>query len=142
MIADPEHRQDASNERQMERLVAAFCERLAEVLPRNQFEVTVEHRHAVRIRGLGQRQGDTVWLTPIAVWRSRLPVEDRLRIFLEAASRRVQSFVSRHDRRWPTMAAEPRVSIEEDKILVWWGDPSEADPVVALRPIPRKQLGV
>ena len=73
-------------ERQMERLVDALCKRLAEVLPQNRFEVTVEHRSAIRIRGLAERSGDTVWLTPVAIWRSGMPVENRLQIFLEAAS--------------------------------------------------------
>jgi len=123
-------------------LVDALAERLAEVLPRTQFEVTVEHRSAVRIRGLGKRHGDTVWLTPVAVWNSPLPVEDRLQIFLDAASQRVQTFVSRPTKRWPTMKAKPKVSIEEDKILVWWGGPRETDAVVALRPILRKEIGV
>src|SRR4029077_9081273 len=141
MIDSKEHGQEAGDLDQMERLVGALCERLAEVLPRSQFEVMVEHGHAVRIRGLGERHGDTVWLTPMAVWRSRLAVEDRMQIFLEAASRRVQMFVSRCDRPWPTMTAKPRVSIDEDRILVWWGGPNEADAVVALRPIPRKEIG-
>jgi hypothetical protein len=142
MIDDKEHGQQASDLDQMERLVGALCERLAEVLPRSHFEVMTEHGHAVRIRGLGERHGDTMWITPMAVWRSRLAVEDRLQIFLEAASGRVQKFVSRHNRPWPTMTAKPRVSIDEDRILVWWGGSSEADAVVTLRPIPRKDIGV
>jgi hypothetical protein len=139
-MGDEGHRGQAGDRGQMERLVDALCERLAEVLPRKQFEVTVEHGHAVRIRGLGERNGDTVWLTPVAVWRSRLPVEERLRIFLEAASQRVQKFVSRRNSPWPTLTAKPRVSIGEDRILVWWGGASEADAVVALRPISRREI--
>lgn len=57
----------------------------------------------------------------MAVWRSRLAVEDRLGVVLEAASRRVQKLVSRHNRPWPTVTAKPRVSIDEDSILVWYG---------------------
>jgi hypothetical protein len=115
---------------------------LAEVLPRDQFEVTVEHRHGVRIRGVGTRHGDTVWLSPMALWSSRSPVEHRLQLFLDAASRDVQKFVSRRNRPWPTITAKPKVSIGEDSILMWWGGASEADAVVALRPIPRREIGV
>jgi hypothetical protein len=129
-------------ERQMERLVDALCKRLAEVLPQNRFEVTVEHRSAIRIRGLAERSGDTVWLTPVAIWRSGMPVENRLQIFLEAASRRVQNFVARHNRPWPSIAAKPKVSIDENNIFVWWGGSCRTDAVVALRPISRKELGV
>ena len=127
----------------VERLVDALCERLAEVLPKSRFEVMVEHRHAVRVRGLGERRGDTVWITPIALWRSQLSVDERLQIFFEAASRRVQEFVSRVDRPWPTAAAKPGVSIDKDKIRVWWGDPIEVDATaVALRPIYRSCVGL
>jgi hypothetical protein len=127
---------------QVERLVDALCERLAEVLPPNRFEVTVDHRRAVRIRGLGKRKGDTVWLMPIAIWKSQLPAEDRLEIFLETAGRRVQRFVSRHNQPWPTMTAKTKVLIDEDTIVVWWGGVCRADAVVALRPISRKEIGV
>jgi hypothetical protein len=132
----------ASDEEQVERLVAALCERLAEVLPRDQFEVTVEHRYAVRIRGIGSRDGAIHWLSPMPLWRSRSPVEYRLQLFLDAASQGVQKFVSRRHRRWPTMTAKPKVSIGEDSILIWWGGASEEDAVVALRPIPRGEIGV
>jgi hypothetical protein len=130
----------ASDEDQMERLVVALCERLAEVLPQNQFEVTVEHRHAIRIRGVGTRLGNTAWLSPITLWREPLPVEQRLQLFLDGASQRVQKFVGRRYRPWPTRTASPKVSIEEDRILVWWGGVGEADAVVALRPISLREI--
>lgn len=122
-------------------LMAALCDRLAEVLPQKQFEVTVEHRYALRIRGVGSRLGDTVWLSPIALWRSSAPADRRLQLFLEAVSRRVQKFVGRPNRPWPTGTANPKVSIDEDSILVWWGGVSEDEAVVALRPIPRQEIG-
>ena len=128
-------------EQQIEMLVDVLCKRLAEVLPRNRFEVRVEN-HAVRICGLAERRGDTIWVTPIAIWKSELPVEDRLQIFLETASRHVQNFVSRHDRPWPTKTAKPRVSIDEDNIFVWWGGLCRTDAVAALHPISRKEIGV
>lgn len=141
-MIDDGHGEESGDEDQVLRLVAALCERLAEVLPRDQFEVTVEHRHAVRIRGVGSRIGDTQWLSPMPLWRSRSPVEHRLQLFLDAWSRGVQKFVSRRDRPWPTMTAKPKVSIGEDRILVWWGGASEMDADVALRPIPRREIEV
>lgn len=129
-----------SDEDQIERLVAALCERLSEVLPQNQFEVTVEHRHTIRIRGVGPRLGDTAWLSPITLWREPLPVEQRLQLFLHGASQRVQKFVGRRHRPWPTRTASPKVSIGEDRILLWWGGVSETDAVVALRPISRREI--
>jgi hypothetical protein len=142
MIADKGHGQQSGSEDQVERLVAALCERLAEVLPRGKFDVTVEHRHAVRILGIGSRHGDTVVLSPMPLWRSQSPVEHRLQLFLDAASRQVQKFVSGRHRRWPTVTAKPKVSIEDDRILVWWGGESEDDAAVSLRPILRNEIGV
>jgi hypothetical protein len=142
MIADKGHGRQSRAEEQVESLVLALCERLAEVLPADKFEVTVEHGKAVRILGKGARYGNSLWLTPIAIWRSQLPVEQRLQLFLDQASRRVQTFVSDRHRRWPTMTAKPWVSIGEDWILVWWGGESKKDAVVALRPIARDELGI
>lgn len=142
VLPDKEPERQSSDEEQVGRLVAALCERLDEVLPRNQFEVAVEHRYAVRIRGVGAYRGNTVWLSPTAVWCSPLPVQERLQIFLEAVGRHVQRFVSRRHKRWPTMSAKPRVSICEDRILMWWGGVKEEDAVVALRPILRREIGV
>jgi hypothetical protein len=65
------------------------------VLPQNQCEVAVEHRHAVRIAASVRAPADTVWLSPMPLWCSRLLVEHRLQFFLDAASERVQKFVSR-----------------------------------------------
>lgn len=127
---------------QMARLVSTLCTRLAEVLPRNQFEVTIEHSDAIRIRGLGNRHGDTMWLTLGAVWRAQLPAEERLEILFRTVSRRVQSFVSRRNRPWPTKEARPGVLINEEKILVWWGGPCVTGAAVALRPILRRDIGI
>ena len=46
------HGRGSSDENQAEKLVAALCERLAEVLPKSKFEVT-GNRHAIWIRGIG-----------------------------------------------------------------------------------------
>lgn len=142
MTAESKDQQEANNESQVESLVLALCERLAEVLPADEFEVTVEHGKAVRILGKGSRHGSSLWLTPITIWRSQLSVEQRLQLFLDATSRRVQKFVSRRNRPWPTMRAKSRVFIGEERILVWWGGESEEDAVVALRPISRREIGV
>lgn len=131
-----------TDEDQAERLVTALCVRLAEVLPRDRFEVTVEHRHAVRISGVGSRRGSTQWLSPLFLWRSRSSVEHRLQLFLDAAVRDVQKFVSQRNRRWPTMTAEPKVFVGEDNILMWWGGERETDAIIALRPISREEIGV
>ena len=134
--------QQASGDDQVEKLVAVLCDRLVEVLPPSQFQITVEHRHALRICSIGSREGNIVWLSPRALWQSPAPIEYRLQIFLEGLSRRVQRFVSQRNRRWPTMTAKPKVVIDEDKILIWWGGASEAEAVVALRPILRSEIGI
>jgi hypothetical protein len=131
-----------SDEDRAARLVAALCERLSEVLPQNQFEVTVEHCHAIRIVGIDSRQGDTLWLSPMPLWRSRSPIEHRLQLFLDEASRGVQKFVSRRNRPWPSRSAKPNVSIGEESILIWWGGSNMAEAALALRPITRDELGV
>jgi hypothetical protein len=143
VIADGEHRQQSRDEEQVARLVSALSLRLAEVLPDGEFEVTIDRLHAVRIRRVRSRRSDIVWLSPMALWQSRSPVEVRLQLFLDAAARRVQTFVSAGLRgRWPTVTAEPRVSIGQDSILVWWGGPCVADADVAIRPIPREEIGL
>jgi hypothetical protein len=126
---------------QVERLVTALCERLTEVLPKGQFDVTVEHRHAIRIRAPGP--ADVIWLSPMFLWRSRSPVDHRLQLFLDQFSQRIQSFVSHSQkRRWPGPTAKPGVAIEKDTIMVWWGGAHHADAIVALRPISREEIGV
>lgn len=142
LTVDSGHEDGSGDEDEVEQLVAALCSRLAEVLPRDRFEVTVEHRHAIRICGVGSRRGEVHWLSPIPLWRSRSPVEHRLRLFLEAAGSGLQRFVSRHDRPWPTATAESKVCIGQESIVIWWGGESEADAVVALRPILRSEIGV
>jgi len=142
LIGDAGHGDGSGGEDGVERLVAALCSRLAEVLPQDRFEVTVEHRQAVRIRGVGSRRGDVHWLSPMPLWRSRAPVEHRLQLFLEAASSGLQRFVSRHDGPWPSVTAKSKVSIGQESILIWWGGESETDAVVALRPILRREIGV
>lgn len=143
VTAESKDQRESSDNSEAESLVLALCERLGEVLPADEFEVTVEHGKAVRILGRGSRYGSSLWLTPIAIWRSQLPAEDRMQLFLEQACRRLQDFVS-HGRkaRWPARAAKPRVSIGEDRILVWWGGPGEDEADVALRPIVRSEIGI
>jgi hypothetical protein len=144
MTAKSSGQYETNDESQVEGLLRALCERLTEVLPADRFDVGVEHGMAVRILGKGSRHGDSLWLTPVVVWHSQLSVEDRLQLFLDQACRRLQSFVATgHAARWPTAAAEPRVSIDDDRILVSWGGTGEDEaPDVALRPILRSDIGI
>jgi hypothetical protein len=69
---------------------------------------------------------------------------EKLQLFLDQACRRLQTFVADGcTGKWPTEAAEPRVSIGDDSILVSWGDTGEREtPDVALRPICRSEIGL
>jgi hypothetical protein len=132
----------ATWEGEVERLVVALSVRLSEVLPAGQFEVAVDQRLAIRLCGVGANRSRTVWLSPMTFWRSRMSAEERLRLFLQAASQRIQKFVSVEGRRWPTATAQPHISITDDEIHIWWGGENEGDATVALRPIVRAEIGI
>lgn len=142
MSADSASEGQAGDE-EVARLVAALCERIVEVLPVGAFDVEIEHRYAIRLRGKGPRQGDTLWLSPLHIWHSECSADVRMRLFLEQAGLRLQSFLSSgRNGPWPTASAKPWVSIGEDRIAMWWGGPTETDVGVALRPIERQEIGV
>ena len=132
---------EAEQSEQVVRLLVALRDRFVEVLPSNDFDVSIEHRQAIKIHGVGSRRGDTAWLTPMPIWRSELPLDERMQLFLETACKRVQEFVSQPRRRWPTDTAEAQVVIDERAITVWWGGPTPSCADVALRPIERRELG-
>lgn len=132
--------EQGEGEPQLSLLVESLSTRLAEVLPANLVEVAVERPGAIRLRGVGARAGDTIWLAASGVWGAPAPLQERLLVFLTAAGNHVQRFMSRSGAPWPARAAEPHVAIERDRIAIWWGGAGEADAVVALRPILMREL--
>jgi hypothetical protein len=136
-------RRETDPEDPVEKLVALLCQRLVEILPEDEFQVTVDHRYAIRLQGIGRRHGNVMWLSPVVLRRARLPVDDWLQPFLENAARSLQRFLSDEcGRPWPTRTAEPRVAITKQDIAIWWGGPCAADAQVALRPISREEIGL
>lgn len=142
MTVSPKPRRESGDEERVERLVAALCERLVEVFPKDRFEVTVDNRLAIRILGIGPNHGNIHWLVPMPLWAGQSPVEDKMQLFLDAAARQVQALLSKRGTRWPKAHARPKVLIGDDQILVWWGGPRESDAVIALRPIARSEIGM
>lgn len=125
--------------------MAVLCERLEEVLPRDKVEVTVEHGRAIRLRGVGARHGATMWLSPMALWRSSqlLGMDERLQLFLDEACQQIQNFLSHGPAgRWPTVEARPKVAIGREQINVWWGGSRQADAEVMLRSISRQDINL
>jgi hypothetical protein len=130
------------DEQQVRTLVAVVCERLAEIIPSSAYEVAVGGGVAIRIRALESPTVGVSWLTPVTLWQAQASVEDRLEFFLNAVAAKVQELLSTSGGRWPARFAEPRVLVDAERILVWWGGPSAVEAVVALRPIVRSEIGV
>jgi hypothetical protein len=67
-----------------------------------------------------------------------LPSATRLGSFLERIGRDLQQFLTNtYGSPWPRPDAQVHVRVTNDTIYVWWGDGTEADAPVRLRPIPR-----
>lgn len=43
---------------------------------------------------------------------------------------------------WPSAAAMPHCAVTSTQLRLWWGGPNESEAEVALRPIPRTDIGM
>jgi hypothetical protein len=123
-------------------LVRALVKSAQELLPPDECEVKAQGS-AIVITTHGRSGGKTDVLTPAFVWRTSLPVTDRLQLVFEMYGRSLQRLLtSMHGATWPAPNTELHVSVNDDAITVWWGGPSESEATVRLRPFARHELGI
>lgn len=118
------------------RLTRAIAVRLEETLVDREFDVS-SNRNIIRVTGVGAQYGNTFGIRPAIVWL--LPGHSKVRLVkaVRQTCTALQRFVSRAERRhWPTSGAACHVRATDQALFVWWGDESERDAVVRLRPIP------
>jgi hypothetical protein len=125
-----------------ERLTAVIADRLAEVLPQQEFRLKLA-LPIISIDGIGSQYGNGYSTAPAMLWYLPLPASQRLKLIFERQTGDLQRFLSSvRGSPWPTRGARPHVEITSDTIHAWWGGSTEADAVVRLRPIARDDLGV
>jgi hypothetical protein len=125
-----------------ERLTAVIADRLAEVLPEQEFRLKLA-LPVISIDGIGSQHGNGYSTAPAILWYLPLPALRRLELIFERQAGDLQRFLSSvHGSPWPTRGARPHVEITSDIIRAWWGGTTEADAVVRMRPIARDELGL
>lgn len=123
-------------------LVVAMAERIEEILPKGEFEVTTDGK-VVNIIGIGEFRGKSNLLMPAFILRAPLSTLERLELTFKSLGERLQGFLTKaHGEPWPAVGAEPHISITDEMIMLWWGGRDEADAVVRLRPIARQDIGI
>jgi len=123
------------------KLAEAWAARLRDVLPQDEFEVSVSS-DVVRIKGLGARQGFGLVSTPAPALRLPVPVPQQLRAFVDSASRDLQAFITNaRGEPWPGADAEPQVTVDAESICVEWREGS-GGPLIEMRPMTRAEIGL
>lgn len=124
------------------RLTYAIADRLREILPTGDFDLSTDGR-IIRIRGLGVCRGNSCSLAPGLLWNLPKPTGERLELIFETYGRDIQRFLTKSLRcPWPEEGAGLHIDISSEIIEVWWGGPDKIDAAVRLRPIERRELGV
>lgn len=129
----------APNEQQ---LIEAMSERIAEVVDPAECEVTTDGK-TIKLVGINRLRGNMTSVMPFFILRAPLPVDQRLKMALEALATSTQKFLtSCGGPAWPGPGSEPHVTVSSETVNVWWGGSSEDDATVRLRPLDRSELGV
>jgi hypothetical protein len=84
-------------------------------------------------------------LDPIAAVALRLPFsyEDRVKLAFENWADSLAEFVTEVlGKPWPAPGAQRRVFVDSERVLVWWGSPSQPEPILALSPFNRHEIGL
>ena len=120
------------------RLAAAVAERLTEVLDASEFTLSANDE-VLTIRGDG---GSLVAMIGFPL-RLPLPPDERLGLAFRMWARDIAEFVTEiRGKPWPAPRAERHVSVDADAVQVFWQVPGHEEPVLALRPFSRAELGV
>ncbi len=123
-------------------LTAVIAERLAEVLPQQEFRLKLAYP-IISIDGIGSRYGNGYSTVPALLWYLPLPASRRLELIFERQAGDLQRFLSNvRGAPWPRRGAQPHVDVTSSAIHAWWGGSTEADAVIHLRPVSRDELGV
>jgi hypothetical protein len=123
-------------------LTYAIAERISEILPSDEFELQAKDI-TINIRGIGRCSGYSYSTAPSLLWNLASPASERLEKIFEIQSRGLQEFITkaRHEP-WPAKGTDAHVRVTTDEVTVWWGGPREADALVTLSPISRRELGL
>lgn len=125
-----------------EQLTAVIADRIAEVLPEQEFCLKLAHP-IISVNGIGSRYGNGYSTAPAMLWYLPLPAAHRLKMIFETQTRDLQRFLSNVRREpWPARGAQPHVEVTLSAIHAWWGGAAEADAVLRLRPVSREELGI
>jgi len=112
-------------------LTHALADRLHEVLPGPEYEVTIGGL------AVSLRQRETVGsaiCVPAVMLAKPGGMDEKLRLALEMTAEMAKYYVA------PEATAHVQVTV--DMLAVWWGGPTERDAVARLRPIPRQEIGL
>jgi hypothetical protein len=132
----------AERVREAQQLTAVIADRLAEVLPQQEFRLKLVPP-IISVDGIGSRYGNGYSTAAALLWYLPLPASRRLKLIFERQTGDLQRFLTNvRGAPWPARGARPHVQITSDTIRAWWGGSTEADAVVRLRPISRDELGV
>jgi hypothetical protein len=125
-----------------ERLASELGDRIREVLPAEEFEVTTKGS-LIKIAGVGKKFGNVTGFVLGWLWLMPLPVDRRLRMVCDMVGDGVQRFMTNMQcgATWPAPGAKAYFKVTDDKLLLWWGD-SEANAMAALRPVLRKAIDI
>jgi hypothetical protein len=125
-----------------EQLTAVIAERIAEVLPQQEFRLKLAHP-IISVDGISDRHGNGYSTAPAVLWYLPLTASRRLELIFEIQTRDLQRFLSSvRDAPWPSREAQPHVCVTPSMIHAWWGGPTEADAIVCLRPVSRDELDI
>lgn len=125
-----------------ERLTAVIADRLADVLPEQEFRLKLAHP-IIRVDGIGNRYGNGYSTAPALLWYLPFSASRRLELIFERQTGDLQRFLSNvRGRPWPRHGARSHVDVTSSEIRAWWGGAIEAEAIVRLRPVSRDELGV
>lgn len=104
-----------------EQLTAVIADRLADVLPEQEFQLKLAHP-IIRVDGIGTRYGNGYSTAPALLWYLPLPASRRLELIFERQTGDLQRFLSNvRGTPWPSRGAQPHVDVTPSVIYAWWG---------------------
>jgi hypothetical protein len=123
-------------------LMTAWKQRVAEIVPDNEFEVTLQG-NALRIRGTGVRTGTQRVSVADPILNLPLPASQRLRLFFSDECHGLERFIT--DARgepWPGHGADLHVRVDSKSVRIWWGSDDEMHAVLRVKPLTRQKMTV
>lgn len=123
-------------------LTAAWAERVREIVPSEEFEVTTA-REVMNIRGKGRLRGFSCVSLPALNLRVGHSIEEQLKVTFQEEGKKLQDLLTKLNRApWPASGAEPYARVTSEFITIWWGGPAENEAIICTKPISRAEVGV